>query len=168
MQLTAGDWNCWRWNSRYEGLLSLTKFLSWPVEITKLDRFKVSKGKKRQQEFYNETIFWKQRNVKISPNKSEEKSLLAGMPIKLQKKTFQINWLKLERNNKSKEDRKQKMPVSNLHNVQVQEKSNYCRCDNNHYLVALGGVIIAQKLLERGVCKRSGQWTYINLTQLHK
>lgn len=51
----------------------------------KTDRFKVSKGKKRQQEFYNETIFWKQRNVKISPNKSEEKSLLAGMPIKTTK-----------------------------------------------------------------------------------
>lgn len=43
------------------------------------------KGKKRQQEFYNETIFWKQRNVNISPNKSEEKSLLAGMPIKTTK-----------------------------------------------------------------------------------
>lgn len=33
-----------------EGLLSLTKFLSWPVEITKLTDLKCQKGKKRQQE----------------------------------------------------------------------------------------------------------------------
>ena len=104
--------------------------------------------KKRQQEFYNETIFWKQRNVKISPNKQKWREVIASMYAykNYKRKPFRSTDSNPQEGITKVKKIETKNACFNLHNVQVQEKSNYCdRCDNNNYLVALGGVIIDPK-----------------------